>query len=95
MIRLIDAIINRRYRIYDIVGLEYKEMEKLRKRGFINDSNLILIERTSYGYYMVDVTHPNGNVIRCVLKNDVAEHIFLDTHELNANFVIVDIKDGK
>jgi len=93
MIRLVDAIAKKEYRIYNISGLLYAEEQNLKKKGFINESKLIFIEKTSYDFYLVEVTHPNGEIIKHGVREAIAKCIFLEDYSLDASYIVINIDE--
>jgi len=89
VLTLKDAEIGKLYRIKDIVNMSLGVSKRLMKQGVVNESKIVLIDRTTYGYHLFEAVHPNGDTIKSSVSDKEAERIHIE--EFDDNFVIIDL----
>jgi len=89
-----EAKIGETYRIRDIVNMSVHVSERLRKIGVISGAKIVLIDKTTYGRYLFQAIHPNGELIKSSVTEQEAERIHIEDPN-NISFTVIQVEDGK
>lgn len=92
VLTLIEAEIGKTYRIAEIVNMSHQISERLRLEGVVRESKIVLKDITSYGYCLIEVIHPNGDLIRSSVPNKAAKRIHLRDEDFS-NFIVINVED--
>lgn len=78
VLTLSEVELNKVYRIRAVVNMQLKVSQRLEKEGVTTGFKIRVVDRTSYGFHLIEVIHPNGSLIKTSIPNEAADRIHVE-----------------